>query len=250
MRKPLPLRHAAYALFALMLAAVPVSVAGQDYAMFEVQRVSALPGSTADIGIAMYEHNQLFHADAPYAGSVFYMATGKDSGQYQWVMGPTTFSQIGDRPLDAAHTSDWANRVAANAEVHETEYWVRVDELSYTPDGMPAGQRPISVARRFQVTDAALFQRVQEQVMAVTASLGSPNPRIMYRRRFISQDGWDWAAITSYESYTGLDGAGPTTFQEGFVALYGDGAWATFLEDVGEAVTAREDVLRELITGM
>lgn len=250
MKTPPRVRHATYAVLFLALATAPLSLVAQDYAMYEVQRVSALPGGTADIGLAMYEHNQRFHADAPHAAQVFYMATGRDSGQYQWVMGPTTFSEIGDRPLDAAHNTDWSNRVLANAEVHENEYYVRVDELSYAPEGMPAGTRPISVARRFQVTDAALFARVQEKVMAVTAAQGSPNPRTMYQRRFLSPDGWDWVAVTSYESYAGLDAATGSTFQEAFGGLYGAGAWSTFQEEFDQAVTAREDVLRELITGM
>ena len=235
---------------ALVFTLAPVSVVAQDYAMYEVTRVSPIVGTTADIGMAMYEHNQQFHAAAPYTGLVFYMATGQYSGQYQWVMGRTTFSDIGDRPQDASHNSDWANRVLANAEIHEHQFWVRVDELSYTPDGMAAGTRPISVVRRFEVTDPELFAQVQRQVMEVIASLGSPNPRTMYQRRFMAADNWGWAAVTSYESYAALDAGGDTTFEEGFRALHGDGDWDDFIEDFANAVTAREDVLRELITGM
>lgn len=236
----------ALAAIALALQAMPPSVAAQDYTMYEVQRVSALPGSTVDIGAAMVEHDERFHAQAPYAASVFYLVTGPYSGQYQWIMGPTTFTQMDDRPADVAHGSDWANRVLAHAEVHETEYWRRIDDLSYTPDAMPDGARPVSLVRRFTVTDEALFIKVQRQIMEVFAAAGAPNPRTLYQRQFLSADPWGWAMVITYPNFAALDEPG-FDFQAEFRALHGDGAWNTFNEEFGRAVAAREDTIRQLI---
>ena len=55
------------------------------------------------------------------------------------------------------------NRVLAHAEVHENDYWIRVDELSYMSDLDDPG--PVSVVRRFDVADAELFEKVQGQIM-------------------------------------------------------------------------------------
>lgn len=225
------------------------ATAAQDYVMYEVERLSPLPGNPTDIGLAMVAHNAIYHAEAPHTAAVFYMVTGEFSGQYQWVMGPTTFGQIGARPGDAGHDGDWATKVAANAQLHDTEYWVRVDDLSYTPGNLSAEVRPISVVRRFEVGDVELFQKVQSQVMQVFSSTGSPNPRTMYQRRFARADGWGWAAITSYESYADLDRGG-FNFEEAFKARFGEGAWATFQSDAAAAILNRDDVLRELVTGM
>jgi len=234
---------------ALLLLALPPSVAAQDYAQYEVQRVSALPGSTVDIGAAMVEHNQKFHAEGPYSAAVYYLMTGQYSGQYQWIMGPTTFTQLDGRPADAAHGSDWANRVVAHAEVHETEYWRRIDDLSYTPEDMPAGDRPVSLVRRFNVTDAALFIKVQRQIMEVVKGAGSPNPRIMYRRQGLSADPWGWAMVETYPNLAALDEPG-LDFEAQFRAVHGDAAWDTFTEEFGRAVAGRDDALRQLVTGM
>jgi len=233
---------------AIVLLALPPSVVAQDYTMYEVQRVRALPGTTVDIGVAMVEHNQKFHAEAPYSASVFYMVTGPYSGQYQWIMGPTTFTQMDARPADASHGSDWSTRVLAHAEVYETEYWRQIDDLSYTPDAMPEGTRPISLVRRFTVTDNALFIKVQRQIMEVFRAAGSPNPRIMYQRQFLSADPWGWAIVISYPNFAALDEPG-FDFQAEFRALHGDAAWSTFNEEFDRAVAARDDVIRQLITG-
>lgn len=239
------MRKTSLATLALLLLVLPPAATAQDYAQYEVQRVSALPGSTADIGMAMLEHNELFHAEAPYAASVFYIVTGEYAGQFQWVMGPTTFAQIDDRPADLAHSSDWANRVLANAEVHENDYWIRVDELSYMPELDDPG--PVSVVRRFDVADAELFAKVQGQIMETFAAANAPYPRVMYRRRGMSKDPWGWALALTYPNWAAMDDDS-FDFEQEFRARNGDAAWETFLEEFGQAVNARDDMIRQRIT--
>jgi hypothetical protein len=243
------MKKTALAAVALVLLALPPSVRAQAYTMYEVQRVSALPGSTVDIGTAMVEHNQKFHAEAPYSASVYYLVTGQYSGQYQWIMGPTKFTQMDARPADASHGSDWANRVLAHAEVHETEYWRQIDDLSYAPENMPEGIRPVSLVRRFNVTDNALFIKLQGQIMEVFKAAGSPNPRTMYQRQFLSADPWGWAMVMTYPNLAALDEPG-FDFEAQFRALHGDAGWDTFNKEFNQAVAGRDDAIRQLITGM
>lgn len=232
------------AALALPWLALPFAAAAQDYTQYEVQRLSNLPGSTVDIGMAMVEHNERFHATAPYSASVYYIATGEYAGQYQWIMGPTTFAQIDARPADLAHGTDWVNRVLTHAAMHENDYWIRVDELSYMPE--TDGPRPVSLVRRFDVADPDLFAKVQRQIMETFAAAGAPTPRVMYRRRGLSKDPWGWALVLTYPNWAAMDDAS-FNFGEEFRARNGDAAWQTFLDEFDRAVNARDDMIRQLI---
>lgn len=242
------LNPASFATLVLAAGATAPEASAQDYVMFEVERLSPLPGDPTDLGAQLLAHNEAYHSEAPYTASVFYMLTGEYSGQYQWAMGPITFSQIGDRPADPGHASDRSSKVSAHSEFHGTEYWVQVDDLTYTPPNVSSASRPISVVRRFEVADDDLFRKVQAQVMEVVASAGRPFPRTMYQRRFARADRWGWAAITSYESFSDLD-QGSFDFQEAFREHFGDAAWATFQAESSEAILNRDDVIRQLVTG-
>jgi hypothetical protein len=239
------MRKTSLVTLALSFLVLPPAAAAQDYVQYEVQRVSALPGSTADIGMAILEHNELFHAEAPYAASVHFIVTGEYAGQFEWVMGPTTFAQIDARPADLAHGTDWTNRVLANAEVHENHYWIRVDELSYMPE--LEGPRPVSVVRRFDVADAQLFAKVQRQINETFAAANAQYPRVMYQRRGASKDPWGWALVFTYPNWAAMDDDS-FNFGEEFQARNGAAAWETFLEEFGQAVNDRDDMIRQLIT--
>lgn len=228
----------------LSVLALPASVAGQDYTQYQVQRISQLPGSTVDLGMAMVEHNELYHAEAPYAANVFYMVTGEFAGQFQWAMGPTTFADIDVRPGDPGHDADWANRVIRNAQVLSNDFWIQVDDLSYQVESGEA--RPVSLVRRFDVADAQLFRKVQRQIMETFAAAGAPNPRIMYQRRGLSKDPWGWALVISYPSWAAMDE--PFDFAGEFRARNGDAAWETFLDEFGRAVNGRDDSIRVLLS--
>jgi len=128
----------------------------------------------------------------------------------------------------------------------DNEYWRLVDDLSYTPQGLSDAPRPVALVRRFTVTDEALFVKVQRQIMEALSAAGLENPRTMYRRQFLSSDPWGWVVITTYPDFASLDKPG-VDFEAAFRSRHGDAAWTTFNEEFGQAITAREDMLRQLI---
>ena len=157
-------------------------------------------------------------------------------------------AQLDDRPADPAHVSDWSDLVMSEAELQATEFWVRVDELSYTPESLAEGSRPLSRVRRFKVANDELFQKVQGQIVEAWAAAGLATPRLRYRRRGAHEDLENWVTVVTYRNWAEIDEPVPN-FEEAFRARHGDGAWATFEQEADEAVISRQDAYRQLVTG-
>ena len=230
----------------ILFAFMPALAVAQDYALYETQYLTPLPGHAGELSLALERHNERFHAEGPYAASVSYIANGPRSNDYFWVMGPSVYSDYDHRPTGDPHDSDWSNSVMAHASPGEVEYWIRNDELSYTPEGSEDEDRPLNRVRFFEVSDNALFQELQSQIMEVQAAMGSSRPRSMYQKQFLHNDGRDWASVVSFSGWSELDDEGGN-FQETFREVHGDDAWSTFLEQIATTVISREDEWQELI---
>jgi hypothetical protein len=190
----------------------------------------------------MVDHNAEFHAEAPNGSSVFYFFTGPNADKYQYVVGPRTFSDMDQQEITPEHSADWRN-VMRDARLEGREFWRRVDDLSYEPDGMPDEPYPVSVVRVFEVVDVAAFQEGQRLVAETMAAMGSPYPRSVWRRLGQAMDGQGWVAITSFPNWAALD-EGIGNFQETFRETKGDDAWEAFQETQSRAFTSRQDSYR------
>ncbi len=233
----------------LLAMVVPIQTAAQDYAMYETQYLTVLPGHSDAFNDAITSHNQRFHSAGPYTAAVYFILNGPYSSQISWVMGPSTWTQLDGRPSGDPHDSDWAQGVLSHAVAGLTEYWRRDDDLSTPPDPN-AAPKPILRVRFFEVADNDLFVETQEQIEATFRALGDTRARTFYRKQFRHRDGRDWALVTSHDNWAELDqpgsGAGGA-FQRTFVELHGVDAWADFLDARDEAVIGVEDEWRQRI---
>ncbi len=232
------------ACFVLLAVAAPPAAVGQDYTMYETQYLTVLPGHGDQFNEKVTEHNQQFHNEGPYTAQMFFIINGPRSGQIFWVMGPTTFTQLDNRPSGEPHDSDWGQDVLSHAEVGATEYWRRNDDLSSLPDP-DAALQPLSRVRFFEVADNALFVKTQEQVEATVKAMGNARARTFYRKQFRHRDGRDWALVTSYDTWAELDVPGTGSFQNTFVEVHGQAAWSTFQDERAAAVVGTEDEWRQ-----
>ena len=136
----------------------------------------------------------------------------------------------------------------AHASNGPGEYWVRNDELGYSPEGLGDEERPIVLLRFFEVSDNAAFVALQKQIIEVIAALEQPQPRNMYQKQFQSRDGRDWVAVSPYASWSELDKEDPeglqrvfSNFASKYKEMYGDEAWSAFDKKFDEVVLSRED---------
>lgn len=231
-----------FTVLALFCGLIVPSVSAQDYAMYETQYLKVKPGHDDALGEALAAHNQQFHADGPYRAEVYWIANGKRTGEYWWIMGPGTFTDFDDRPSGDPHDGDWGNNVMPHLDAaHNTEYWRLSENLTYSAENSSDEAPPLFRVRFFEVADEALFAKVQEQIKAVSAAMDPEKTRSMFRKQFQHRDGRDWAMSQSFASWSELDETGGASFQETFVSIHGDDSWDTFSEEFDAAVVGRED---------
>jgi len=78
----------------------------------------------------MAKHNKKYHAKGPYQARVYRVETGTDVGKVYWVMGPSTFTHLDNRPKNVAHNKDWSEKVMPYiSNVEHGEYWRFMDDM-------------------------------------------------------------------------------------------------------------------------
>jgi len=98
-----------------------------EYLIFEIATIKASPDNAAQIENAMGAHNKKYHASGPSGVRVYTVASGPNSGDYKWVMGPAPWSALDSRPDDDAHNLDWDANVARNLMPGGNTEYIRFD---------------------------------------------------------------------------------------------------------------------------
>ncbi|MDH5434118.1 MAG: hypothetical protein OEY19_09240 [Gammaproteobacteria bacterium] len=74
--------------------------------------------------IKMEHHNKTFHSSGPYRARVFNVVSGSDVGKIYWIMGPSTYSHLDDKPSNKPHNNDWTKNVMPLVtKIEHGEYW-------------------------------------------------------------------------------------------------------------------------------
>ena len=107
-----------------------------DYMQFEVIYIKPKEGQSEMVKKGLADHNKKFHAKDPYRVSVGSIITGPNSGDFVWVMGPTTWTQLDNAPGEGDHSADWNKNISPYCESEgETMYWRSVKDVSYQAPG-------------------------------------------------------------------------------------------------------------------
>jgi len=117
----------------LFLICLPVLLFGQADKtpnLFEYVNIQAIPGQEEAFEEAVKAHNAKYHAEGPYKAALKYTINGPGGGTYAWVMGPTSWTAMDDRPLKGEHDKDWAKVTALSARTGSPQYWTFDTELS------------------------------------------------------------------------------------------------------------------------
>ena len=94
-------------LFIIFFLILGLQSSAQKDIMFEFVTMTPKDGMTDELISRMKSHNQTYHAENPYGARVYSVNTGTQSGNLIWVMGPTTWTDMENRPADDAHDNDW-----------------------------------------------------------------------------------------------------------------------------------------------
>jgi len=231
-----------FTVLALFCGLIIPGVSAQDYQMYETQYLKVKAGHDSEVRDALSAHNKQFHKVVPYRAEVYWVANGKRTGEYFWVMGPGTFTDFDLRPSGNPHDSDWEERVMIHLDAaYNTEYWRLSEDLTYSAENSSGGAQPLFLNRYFEVADETLFSKVQMQIKAVTAAMDPGKTRAMFRKQFLHRDKRDWVMSQSFTGWSELDETGGASFEETFVSIHGADSWDKFSEEFDEAVASRED---------
>jgi len=183
-------------------------------------------------------HNKKFHADEGSQISVFWIASGKDSGKYIWSLGPTSWvamDQANDYPEE--HTKHWNAHVAANAKAEmETTYWK--GDMAHSNFSKDFGLKNLSIfmldIKRFkQMEFIALLDKVQK----VFKTKDPDHQWGAYFNELSNNDGQDmvWVDFFEESAWMGQENKFPQWYEE----VHGDGSFSDFLKEF-EATTDRD----------
>ena len=110
----------------LLMSLAPLTLTSQEGNNNLSQLVYMLPkvGEENLFTNAVKVHNELYHQTAPFKASLNMVMTGEEAGWYVWVMGPTSFTNLDNRPNSNEHNDHWDKTVAPYIKKYgRTEYW-------------------------------------------------------------------------------------------------------------------------------
>ncbi len=214
----------------VMVFTFTITMAQTDYLQFEVMSVTPKPDKLDLFKKGMAAHNKKFHNADPYKAGVSYIITGPNSGSYNWVMGPTTWTQMDNRPGKGDHDMDWEKNVVPYvASFGEVSYWRVNKDVIYQPEGaasLPIGRLWFNYVKPGQMNR---YVEQMKKVMAVNAKRKSRNS-FMLATRVGPSNGPGAVTINNYANWAAMDAAG--NFRKDFEEMYGVGSWDAFMEEL------------------
>ena len=220
-------------LFCLLLSMAAI---GQEKTVVSADRVFAKSDKVPEMEKALAAHAQHYHT-GNWKWRIYEILSGPDAGGYQINEGPNTWDVIDKRAdLGAAHTADWAksmgplitNAGSISFAVYEPTLST-VQLTDYSDKIMISRMFPkpgmIAAARDLVVKLKKVWESSGETV-AVYSALASGPPQF----------------ITVTRMKTGLRELDPSVTKpmaERFDAVYGAGAWQTYLADYAKCVDNR-----------
>ncbi|MBN2173813.1 MAG: hypothetical protein JW731_06765 [Bacteroidales bacterium] len=217
----------------------------KEYKMYEMMYIKPKTDKLKELGDAMASHNKKYHNEGPYKASVWMANTGPHTGEWVWVMGPCTFTQLDSRPESKEHTEDWMSSVMPYVEeISEGEYWKMDDKVSYSPEGSFSGKE-IWTVYDIKTMEMYRFNALLEKVVEVYKQKNYPNYFEVYRTQFSSPSGRDVAIGFGFKNYAFFDKE--DTFWKDYEGVHGEGSKWKFFEEYRDIVISTYDEVSEYV---
>lgn len=231
----------------LLSGAFSIGLAQTGYKQWEVMSLTPKKGQDDILQKGLAEHHKVFHASDPYKCWVWEMVSGPNSGSYEWVMGPTTWTQMDGRPEGGAHDADWAKNVDPYIEKYgEVAYWRSDNDLVYEP----ANSNTFGISRfRYTTLIPGGYDRFETAVAKVVDVYKAKNYGAAFRVywKYGFDDGPHVMTEMNFSNWAYLDT--DVDFPKDFTEVHGEGSWERFLEEIALCVDRAKtyDVLAEFL---
>lgn len=227
----------------LLVAAVMAVPAQQSYKMYEMMYMTVKSGHEKEFEKAVAAHNKKFHPPGPYQVTVAEVELGPNSGQYVWIMGPLTFTDLDSRPADEAHESDWSATVMPHVEkLSDTDYWRVDDKLTYTQPGLTQRERRMITFYDIAPGKGYRFDELVKKVLKVYQDKNYKDNFTYMRNSFNTGNGRDVMMVSFFDKYSYFDIDNPMV--KDYEEIFGQGSWSQFMAEYNEVVLSSTDEIR------
>ncbi|HEC43210.1 MAG TPA: hypothetical protein ENI20_10315 [Bacteroides sp.] len=223
---------------------VLVAGAQDSYIMYETMYITPKASKIKEFKAALSAHNKEFHASGASAVFIQWVSVGARAGQYVWVMGPTTFTDLDSRPADQGHEDDWGEVMQYVDEISDIEYWKQDTDLSYTPEGWENTSKIHIRAWDIKPGHMKEFNEILKQIAESCVKSDYKYSWHLYRSQFNTGNGRQVASVSGFENWARFDEEG--TWVKDFNELHREGAWAEAMELNRKIVVQMTQEVREI----
>jgi hypothetical protein len=214
--------------------------------LFELINIKVKAGHADEFEAAVKAHNEKFHAEGtPYQAICTYNINGPLAGHYTWIMGPTTYTHLDDRPGEGAHDDDW-DLVAEHIESFDgQDYWSMSTKLSYVPEMEIFPKRMVWVYDIKQGKGMRWAELIGKITEVYAKQRPTENFFVVWHDLADTRKGWDVAIVWGFDKWSWLDD--DRNFQDDFEAVHGEGTWNNWIDEFMETIDGRVDWMREVV---
>lgn len=214
----------------LLIPCVLMAQESQPAPMFMNVMLTAHSAKISEFEAGLAAHNKKYHAEGASSVSVFWVASGKNSGKYIWSMGPTSWAAMDEaNNPDPDHSADWNANVAPYAKATmETTFWK--NDLKHSNFNKDFQLKNLSIfmldMKRFKQQQ---FMSVLDKVHEVFKAKDPDHQWGVYFNELNNMDGQDmvWVDFFDKSAWMGRDDKFPQWFEE----VHGPGTFMSFLTD-------------------
>jgi len=228
-------------LLAAMLAITVFSFGQDDYTMYKVMYMEPDYENLKDLGEAMADHNKTFHNEAPNKGHIWLVNTGPRTGNWLYVLGPITYTEMDGVDLGEDHLEHWVGKVLPNIEgMSDGGMWRMDDELSYEGTIGFTGKEVLTFFK-LKDFDGYRFKDMVKKIKKVYKEKEYPNFFQLYYSQFSQEDGYDVMIAGGFENWAFFDNK--PNFKADYEEVHGEGSFQKLLEEYRDVVENEYDEL-------
>lgn len=223
-----------------LLAFAMTAMAQTDYKQYEVMNLKPKPDKLDLFKKGLAAHNKKYHSADPYKAGVSTVITGPNSGEYTWVMGPTTWTQLDGRPDKGEHDADWDKNVTPYVEsTGEVSYWRMDKDILYRPANV--NMATLTKGRlRFNTILPGQRDRYKEAVNKVAEVFKKKEYKAsftVYWREGATQDS-NVATSLDFDKWAYFDNG--ANFVKDFDEVHGANSYNRFMEELDLCIDRRK----------
>ena len=213
--------------------------------LFEVVHMKVKAGQEKAFEAVVKSHNAQFHGEGAHQASLHYNLNGPFGGMYTWVMGPTNYAGLDNRPAEGAHDADWS-KVNEFVETFDSPtYWSVDTKLTKSIDESNNPKRLIwmyDIKKGQSSRWAELVGKVKE---VYEKTRPDESFTVVWNEFSDTEKGYDAVILFSMDKWGKLDRQ--RDFSKEYEQVHGPNTWHNFLNDINDTVKGRIDWMRDRI---